>query len=166
VFATRAAPGEPDQTYLSDAAGSQRVAVHVVHDRLIWWSSLLFGISDGQWAETGCRGSRRVRPGGHGTGSSPSEKGPSRLRGPRPVALDRWLSPGHRQAKTVTNAVTSRFGDGPETAAGVLARLARSAHDGARKFTAGLDDSIGLAIRGVHETERHGSSGRREPPFG
>ena len=35
------------------------------------------------------------------------------------VPATMWLTPGHRRAKTITNCVANRWGDGPGTPAGV-----------------------------------------------
>lgn len=64
------------------------------------------------------------------------------------------LAPGHRRAKLLTNCVSDRFGDGPDTPARVRGRIAR-AGDREAEFVDRLDDeTIDLAIRGVRELER------------
>jgi hypothetical protein len=53
------------------------------------------------------------------------------------------LTPGHLAAKALTNAITNRFGDGPDTPDGVRARL------GARDAPLLNDDDLEIAIAAV-----------------
>ena len=65
------------------------------------------------------------------------------------------ITSGHCQAKTITNCVTNRWGDGPDTPAGVRDRAARE-HDPALNdlLTRVDDETIALAIGGVRDLER------------
>jgi len=67
----------------------------------------------------------------------------------------RWLSDGHRLAKTATNCVANRWADGPDTPAGVRHRLLRVGGEAVSILVERLDDeTIDLAIRGVRELNR------------
>ena len=68
---------------------------------------------------------------------------------------DQWLTPGHRLAKTVTNCVTNRWGDGPDTPGGVRERAARQDNPPLAELLARVDDkTIVVAIRGVRDLEQ------------
>lgn len=55
----------------------------------------------------------------------------------------------------MTNCVTNRWGDGPDTPEGVRARIARQDDAAAREMLAGVDDAtIATALRGVRALER------------
>ena len=57
-------------------------------------------------------------------------------------------------AKTITNCVANRLGDGPSTPAGVRDRAARQHDPSLDDLLAGIDDeTISLAIRGVRDLE-------------
>ena len=61
-----------------------------------------------------------------------------------------WLSEGHRRAKAVTNAVVNHWKEGPDTPAGVRARLSHDSDPaGAEVFSEVDDATIQLAIEGV-----------------
>ena len=80
------------------------------------------------------------------------------------ATTDEWLTPGHRLAKTITNCVVNRWGDGADTPAGVRARAARDAGDQAAALLGRVDDeTIALAIPGVRDLVRRW---RAEPPGG
>jgi hypothetical protein len=58
-------------------------------------------------------------------------------------------------AKAATNSVVNRGGEGPDTAAGVRARLSRQGLRGTADLLARLaDDTIELALRGVRALYR------------
>jgi hypothetical protein len=62
---------------------------------------------------------------------------------------------GHRLAKTITNCVANRWGDGPDTPAGVRDRAARANDQAIRDLLARVDDTtIAAAIRVVKEPDR------------
>jgi hypothetical protein len=104
-----AVPGEP----------ARQVAVHVVHDLPHLVVESLFGLEDGLWgvlAQGGFATANQARTRSHGR----------RARLVTDLPLDdlgarHWA--GHVVAKAATNAVMNRWQDGPDTAAGVRARL-------------------------------------------
>jgi hypothetical protein len=66
-----------------------------------------------------------------------------------------WLTGGHRRAKTITNCVVNRWGDGPDTPAGVRARLARQNDPSLEHLLARVDDEmIAIVISGVRDLEQ------------
>ena len=70
------------------------------------------------------------------------------------VPTEMWLTPGHRRAKTITNCVVNRWGDGPDTPAGVRDRVARQDDPSLEHLLARLDDeTIAAAISGVRDLE-------------
>jgi hypothetical protein len=113
-----------DRTWLTlpDGPASQ-LAVHVVHDLPHLVVESLFGIDDGLWGV--------FARGGFGTANRARTMSRSRrARLVTDVPLDKlgaenWT--GHVVAKAATNAVVNRWGDGPDTAQGVRARLAATA---------------------------------------
>ena len=67
-------------------------------------------------------------------------------------------------AKTVTNAVANRWGDGPDTPAGVRSRLIREDSQPIRELLARVDDeTIAAAIQAVPALGRRWAS---TPPGG
>ena len=75
-----------------------------------------------------------------------------------------WLSAGHRLAKTVTNCVINRWGEGPDSPHGVRARLAQQDDPGVATLLERVDDeTIAIAIRGVRDVQRHW---QQTPPGG
>jgi hypothetical protein len=155
TFVKAARSGEHHRVYLGSAGDSERVPVHVAHDLPHLVVESLFGIDDGLWAELAA-------------GSHPETRRAATARDPRRQRLGRivsgaatnaatgeWLSSGHRRAKTVTNCVANRFGDGPDTADGVRARARRSGDHGAQQLLDRLDDgTIELAIDEVRAVGR------------
>ena len=51
-----------------------------------------------------------------------------------------WLTAGHRRAKTITNSVANRWGDGPDTPAGVRDRIARQGDPALQELVDHTDD--------------------------
>ena len=148
-------PAERDRVYLTINGVTQRAAVHVVHDLPHLVVESLFGIDDGLWAE--------LAAGGHAASNrAAAARDPKTQKRGRIVSgaaaaarTDEWLTPGHRAAKSATNAVTNRFGDGPDTPAGVRARLAEDESEAIRALCERVDDEvIAAAIHGVREMER------------
>jgi hypothetical protein len=152
VKAARA--GEEDRAYLEVDGETRRGPVHVVHDLPHLVVESLFDIRDGLWGE--------LAAGRHEATARATTARDTKLRkrgrivsGAAPGArTDEWLSAGHRRAKTITNAVVNRWGDGLDTPAGVRARLG----DGAESLARVDDESIERAIRGVRQLERRWSA--------
>ena len=111
--------GPPDRVYLGGDGDDRRVAVHVSHDLPHLVVESYFGITDGLWGE--------LAAGLHSdNNAAAAARDPKRQKQGHIVAgasLSEWLTESHRIAKAVTNAVTNRWGDGPDTPAGVRARL-------------------------------------------
>jgi hypothetical protein len=150
-----ASPGDRDRAYLTGSDIARRGAVHVIHDLPHLVVESLFGITDGLWAE--------LAAGFHAAaGHAASARHPGRHKQGRIVSgaavgarTGQWLTPGHRRAKTITNCVTNRWGDGPDTPAGVRDRVARANDPSLQDLLARVDDeTIAMAIRGVRDLER------------
>lgn len=144
--------GEQDRVYLAMAGAVRRGPVHVVHDLPHLVVESVFGIDDGLWAE--------LEAGRHAAAArAVTARDPQRQRTGRIVSgaaegmpASQWLTAGHRRAKVLTNAVANRFGDGPDTPAGVRERVARSGERSAEATLSGVDDNtIAEAIAGVAE---------------
>lgn len=149
--------GEGDRVYVNRGGGEpHRVPVHPAHDLPPLVVESLFDITDGLWGE--------LAAGAHAEAAAAvTARDPKRQKLGRIVSgaasgapTDAWLTVGHRMAKTVTNWVTNRWGDGPDTPAGVRQRLSESTGDEAalRLLERLDDDTVLLAIRGVHELNR------------
>jgi hypothetical protein len=148
-------PGDRDRAYLKAGDATRRGAVHVIHDLPHLVVESLFGITDGLWAE--------LAAGFHAAaGHAASARDPERHKQGRIVSgaaanarTGQWLTSGHRRAKTITNCVTNRWGDGPDTPAGVRDRVARANDSSLHDLLARVDDeTIALTIRGVRDLER------------
>ncbi len=147
-----AGPGDRDRVWLSTGVEGRRVAVHAVHDLPHLAVESEFGITDGLWAE--------LVAGSHDeAGRAASARDPKRHKQGRIVSgaaagvpAREWLTPGHRRAKAVTNCVTNRWGDGPDTPSGVRERAARHQDPGVAQLISQLDDdTITRAIEGVRD---------------
>jgi hypothetical protein len=146
------APGDRDRAWLAVGDVARRVAVHVVHDLPHLAVESAFGITDGLWAE--------LAAGSHGeAGLAAAARDSRRHKLGRIVsgaaagvpASDR-LTPGHRRAKTVTNCVTNRWGDGPDTPRGVRDRAASEQDPAVAGLLDRLDDeTIAWAIAEVRD---------------
>src|SRR5580704_10276097 len=131
-----AGPGDRDRAWLTAGGVTRRGPVHVVHDLPHLAVESLFGIGDGLWAE--------LDAGDHAAaGQAAAARDPERQKQGRIVSgaaagvpASIWLTPGHRRAKTITNCVANRWGDGPDTPARVD------------------DQTISLAIRGVRALDQ------------
>jgi hypothetical protein len=144
-----AGPGDRDRAYLQVDGTVRRAAVHVVHDLPHLVVESLFGLPDGLWGE--------LAAGSHvASGQAATARDPRRHRQGRIVSgaaagapTEAWLTPAHRRAKAITNCVTNRWGDGPDTPRGVRDRAALSGLS-LKDLLAGVDDeAIALAIQGV-----------------
>lgn len=150
TFVKATGPGARDRVYADVDGTVRRAPVHVVHDLPHLVVESLFGIDDGLWSEVAAR--RHV-----GAAEAVTARDPKRNKHGRIVSgaadgtpTSRWLTEGHRRAKTLTNAVTNRFGDGPDTSTGVRDRVERSGDHGAETLLARIDDvTIDAAIAGV-----------------
>jgi hypothetical protein len=143
-------PGDRDRAYLEVDGITRRGPVHVVHDLPHLVVESLFGIDDGLWAE--------LAAGSHAAaGQAATARDPGRQKQGRIVSgaaagvpAAEWLTPGHRRAKTITNCVVNRWGDGPDTPAGVRDRAVRADSRSLDDLLARVDDeTIALAILGV-----------------
>ena len=150
-----AGPGDRDRAYLRSGDTARRGPVHVIHDLPHLVVESLFGIADGLWAE--------LASGSHAAaGHAASARDPKRQKQGRIVSgaasgarTGEWLTAGHRRAKTITNCVTNRWGDGPDTPAGVRDRVARADDPSVHDLLARVDDeTIAIAIQGVRDLER------------
>jgi hypothetical protein len=148
-------PGDRGRTWLTDRDVTRRGPVHVVHDLPHLVVESLFGITDGLWAE--------LAAGTHtAAGQAAAARDPKRHKQGRIVSgaaagvpAGQWLTSGHRRAKAITNCVANRWGDGPDTPAGVRDRAARQDDSSLDDLLARVDDdTIALAIWGVRDLEQ------------
>jgi hypothetical protein len=154
VFVKAAGPGERDRVYWGGGDGGRLLPVHPVHDLPHLAVESVLGIGDGLWGE--------LAGGVHAeTAAAVTARDPKRQKHGRIVSgaaggqpTDRWLSSGHRLAKAITNAVANRWGDGPDTPAGVRERFGRTAGVDATVLDRIGDDAIALAIRAVRDLGR------------
>lgn len=148
-------PGARDRAWLDAGGVARRAAVHVVHDLPHLAVESAFGITDGLWAElaAGCHAE---------AGRAAAARHPRRHKDGRIVSgaaaglpAAEWLTAGHRRAKTVTNCVSNRWGDGPDTPAGVRDRAGRDPDPSAAVLLDRLDDdTIARAIADVRDLLR------------
>lgn len=150
-----AGPGDRDRAWLTTDGAARRGAIHVIHDLPHLVVESLFGISDGLWAE--------LAAGTHAEAAhAASARDPKRHKQGRIVSgaaagvpAREWLTTGHRRAKAITNCVANRWGDGPDTPAGVRGRVARQDDPALQDLLAHIDDEIiAAAIRGVRTLEQ------------
>ncbi len=154
VIVKASRPDEQDRTYLIREGRSDRAPVHALHDLPHLVVESLFGLGDGLWGE--------LAQGMHFEAeAAASARDPKRQKLGRIVSgaasgsrTGTWLSDGHRLAKAATNAVTNRWGDGPDTPAGARQRISAAEGERARVLLDRLDDeTIALAIWGVRELD-------------
>ena len=147
-------PGERDRIFVTRHGKTKPAAVHVVHDLPHLVVESLFKIDRGLWGE--------LAAGAHDDANrSTTARDPKRAKqghivaGFTPGARTRdWLTDEHRLAKQATNSVVNRWGQGPDTAEGVRARLSDRGGAG-DALLAGLSDAtIEMAIRGVRQLYR------------
>jgi hypothetical protein len=154
VLIKGAGPDDRSRAWLTAGGVTRRGPVHVIHDLPHLVVESVFGITDGLWAELAA-GSHAAA--GHAT----TARDPKRHKQGRiasgaaaGVPAGQWLTPGHRRAKTITNCVANRWGDGPDTPSGVRDRVARQHDPSLGDLLAVIDDeTIAIAIRGVQDLE-------------
>ncbi|HEX8008788.1 MAG TPA: hypothetical protein VF482_20450 [Trebonia sp.] len=145
-----------DRGWLTLPDGTVRHAViHVIHDLPHLVVESVFRLDDGLWgtlAEGGFPAAARevTRRNGHlWLVTDVSFDEPAAL--DEPAARNR---PGHLVAKAAVNAVVNRWGDGPDTPAGVRTRL-RARGPGEAALADRLDDeAIRIAAAGVRRVYR------------
>ena len=138
-----------DRTWLSFPDGTaRRAVVHVTHDLPHLVVESVFDLDDGLWGT--------LAAGGYQPASRAVTRRNSRIRlvttvlddkevPADEIALRNW--PAHRVAKAAVNAVLNRWGDGPNTPAGVRDRL-RAFGPGAAELARRLDDEA-IRVAGV-----------------
>ena len=151
-----------DRTWLSFPDGTaRREAVHVIRDLPHLVVESAFGLDEGLWgtlAAGGFEPARRAvsRRAGRlrlvttvpSEDTVPSENTvPSNTVPFDDVATRNW--PAHRTAEAAVNAVVNRWGDGPDTPAGVRARLRKSGPDTAELAGRLTDEHLRVAYAGV-----------------
>jgi hypothetical protein len=143
-----------DRTWLTFPDGTaSRAVIHVIHDLPHLVVESVFGLDDGLWG-TLARG-----------GFSPATRAASRRYGRIRLVTDAPFDdlaartwPGHQVAKAAVNAVLNRWSDGPDTPAGVRARL-RCYGPEAAELAGRLDDeTIRVAAAGVRRLYREWSA--------
>ena len=152
ILVKAAGPGNRDRAYLAGDGITRRGPVHAVHDLPHLVVESLFGIADGLWAE--------LAAGSHAAAArAAAARDPKRQKLGRIVSgaaagvpAEKWLTPGHRRAKAITNCVTNRWGDGPDSPDGVRDRAARMNDRALHELLACADDAtIATAICGVKD---------------
>jgi hypothetical protein len=143
-----------DRTWLTFADGTaRRAVVHVSHDLPHLVVESAFGFDDGLWGTLAAGGFSPA------TRAVTRRHGRLRLVTDAPldeVAIRNW--PGHVVAKAAVNAVLNRWRDGPDTPAGVRARLRCSGPEAA-ELAGRLDDpTIRVAAAGVRRLYRDWSA--------
>lgn len=147
--------GEQDRIYLTIDEATRRAPVHVIHDLPHLVVESVLGLDDGLWAE--------LEAGRHAAAArAVTARDPKLQKRGRIVSgaadgapTSQWLSPGHRRAKALTNAMANRSGDGPDTPTGVRERVARYGERSAAELLSQVDDAtIAEGIKGVRELMR------------
>ena len=139
-----------DRSWLSFPDGTaHRAAVHVIHDLPHLVVESVFGLGDGLWGTLAAGG------------FEPADRAVTRRNGRLRLVTDAPPGdrgtrncPAHTVAKAAVDAVLNRWGDGPDTPAGVRARLRRSG-PAAAALAARLDDEdIRVAAAGIRRLYR------------
>jgi hypothetical protein len=145
-----------DKTWLSFPDGTaRREAVHVIHALPHLVVESVFGLDQGLWGTMAAGGfepaSRAIsRRNGRirlVTTASPEHTGDLGELGTR-----NW--PARKTAKAAVNAVVNRWGDGPDTPAGIRARLRASGPDTAELAGRLTDEQLRVAAAGVRRLYR------------
>jgi len=143
-----------DRTWLTFPDGTaRRAVVHVIHDLPHLVVESVFDLEDGLWGTLAAGG------------FSPAARALTRRHGRIRLVTDAPLDelgtrnwPGHLVAKAAVNAVLNRWSDGPDTPAGVRARL-RCYGPEAAALAGQLDDeTIRVAVAGVRRLYREWSA--------
>jgi len=160
-----AGAGDRDRAWLTAGGVARRGPVHVIHDLAHLVVESVFGITDGLWAE--------LAAGSHAAaGHAATARDPKRHKQGRiasgaaaGVPAGQWLTPRHRRAKTITNCVANRWGDGPDTPSGVRDRAARQHDPSLDDLLAVIDDeTIAMAIPSTELPVREQPSGEASTP--
>lgn len=172
VTVVRGEGAQPDRTWMELHDGSTRaVAVHPAHDLPHLVVESLLALDDGLWGVLARGGFEPANQALGGRGRRRAKLVTDAPLGALGEAA--WL--GHRVAKTATNAVANRWGDGPDTPDGVRARLEAAAAAvpagerdeyvrRLRRLAAEADDgTLALAIEGVRRLD---AAWRALPPGG
>ena len=139
-----------DRTWLSFPDGTaRRAAVHVVHDLPHLVVESVFGLGDGLWGT--------LAAGGFEPAARAVTRRHAHIRLVTDAPLDdlavrNW--PAHVVAKAAVNAVLNRWGRGPDTPAGVRARLRRDGPEAAALAGELTDEDIRTAAAGVRRLYR------------
>jgi hypothetical protein len=147
--------GDEDRTFITRDGRTERAAVHVIHDLPHLVVESHFGLIDGLWGELAAGSHEEANRATTARHARRQKQGRIVSGGAAGVPTGQWLTEGHRLAKTVTNAVVNRWGEGPDTAAGVRARLGPQDDPAVDALLARLDDvTIDAAIQDVRELYR------------
>jgi hypothetical protein len=143
-----------DRTWLSFPDGTaRRAVVHVIHDLPHLVVESAFDLDDGLWGT--------LAVGGYAPASRAVTRRTGRIRlvtdaEPDEIAVRTW--PAHVVAKAAVNAVLNRWGDGPDTPAGVRGRLRAAGPDPAELAGRLDDEAIRVASAGVQRLYREWSA--------
>jgi hypothetical protein len=139
-----------DRTWLSFPDGTaRRAVVHVIHDLPHLVVESVFGLDDGLWGT--------LAAGGFSPAARALTKRHGRLRLVTDAPLDELAArnwPGHLVAKAAVNAMLNRWRDGPDTPAGVRARLCAYGSEAAALADRLDDESVRVAAAGVRRLYR------------
>jgi hypothetical protein len=143
-----------DRTWLTFPDGTaRRAVVHVIHDLPHLVVESVFGLEDGLWAT--------LAAGGFAPAARAATRRSGRIRLVTDAPLDDIAArtwPGHVVAKAAVNAVLNRWSDGPDTPAGVRARLRCYGPDAAELAGRLDDETIRIAAAGVRRLYREWSA--------
>lgn len=141
---------DQDRTWLSFPDGTaRREAVHVIHDLPHLVVESVFGLDKGLWGTMAAGG------------FEPASRAVTRRSGRLRLVTDAPLGelgtknwPAHKTAKAAVNAVVNRWGDGPDTPAGIRARLRKSGPATSELAGQLTDEQLRVASAGVRRLYR------------